>query len=318
MSNSTRHQLLGYLLNAVEPDERASIEQQLEQDESLRRELAILQTGLHPLASDHGHHEPPPGLAQRCCQYVYSRTEVMPASLSPQVGEATVRRRRWSWLDLSVAGAIAVAVAVLLVPAIFQSRLYSRLVACQNNLKDIGMAVANYSDHNGGALPGPQAEGLYNVAGIWAPKLVSQGYLQKPGRTVVCPSSKLADDLKFHVPTMAELEAMSPAQLSEIFPRLADYGFTLGYLDGENGKYKTHLNKHRSDFAVAADPPGNGPSNSPNHGGKGQNVLFEDGHYKYLNSSLVGDDDIYRNAHMKVGPGIGSSDAVIVPSQVRP
>jgi len=320
MSNPTRQHLIGYLLGAIESDEQTVVEQQLQHDEMLRRELELLRGSIHPLAVDHGHHEPPAGLAQRCCEYVYSRTEIMPAALSPVVENpaAASRSRRWSWLDLTVAGAIAVAVAVLLVPAIYQSRGYARLVACQSNLKDIGTAVSKYSDLHGGSYPIAPAGDRFNVAGMWAPTLISQGYLNEPDRTVVCPSSALADDLKFRVPTMKELEAMSPAQLVEIYPRLAGYGFTLGYIDADKGAYQAHHNQHRQNFAVAADPPGSGPSNSPNHGGDGQNVLFEDGHYKYLNSPRVNDDDIFQNARNEVAPGVHANDAVIVPSQIRP
>ena len=78
-----RQHLIGYLLNAVDTDERENIAQQLERDESLRRELDLLKTSLQPLSADRGHHEPPPGLARRCCDFVYSRTEIVPAALSP-------------------------------------------------------------------------------------------------------------------------------------------------------------------------------------------------------------------------------------------
>jgi len=76
-----REHLIDFLLDAVDNDERASIAQQLERDEGLRRDLDLLQKSLHPLAADQGHHEPPHGLARRCCDFIYSRTEIMPAAL---------------------------------------------------------------------------------------------------------------------------------------------------------------------------------------------------------------------------------------------
>jgi anti-sigma-K factor RskA len=128
MTSPMREHLIGYLLDAVEPHERAAVEEYLQRDESLRRELDLCRKGLEPLACDADHHEPPPGLAQRCCQYVYSRIELIPAALSPAAG-ASSGSRRWSWLDLSVAGAIAAAVAVLMVPAIYNSRIQAQLRA---------------------------------------------------------------------------------------------------------------------------------------------------------------------------------------------
>src|SRR6516165_783362 len=118
--NPMRENLLGYLLNAVEPEERSAVERSLAQDARLRDELALLRTGLAPLDGERAHHEPPKGLAQRCCEFVFTR-DIMPARLSPATSRETPRpRHRWSRLDLAVGGAIAAAVAVLILPAIYQ------------------------------------------------------------------------------------------------------------------------------------------------------------------------------------------------------
>ncbi len=61
MSNPIREQLVGYLLNAVEPDEHKQVETHLASDESLRQDLNTLQWGLLPLKVDADHHEPPAG-----------------------------------------------------------------------------------------------------------------------------------------------------------------------------------------------------------------------------------------------------------------
>src|SRR5262245_34839771 len=84
--NPMRENLLGYLLNAIEPDERTAVEENLARDGQLRGELDLLRTGLVPLGDDREHDEPPKGLAQRCCEYVSSRSELMPAKLSPAAG----------------------------------------------------------------------------------------------------------------------------------------------------------------------------------------------------------------------------------------
>ena len=186
--------------------------------------LEVLRKGLEPLAADQTHHQPPAGLAQRCCDYVFSRTEVMPAAFSATRNTKVVRNR-WSWLELSVAGAIAVAVAVLLLPKVYQSQVQSKLLACQNNLKDIGLAAADYSRRNGGYYPVAQPGDRVNAAGMWAPTLVSQNYLQQPGKSVVCPSSPLADDPQFHEPTLEEVQAMSAAQLAEIVATIEQLRF---------------------------------------------------------------------------------------------
>jgi len=323
MSNSShplREHLIGYLLNAVEPDERAVVEQHLQQDPSLCEELEVLRRGLHPLAEDHGHHVPPAGLAQRCCEFVKSRTEVMPAALSPSTSATAPVRRRWSWLDLTVAGAIAAAVAIFILPAIYQSHVQSQATACQKNLQDLGTALASYSDRHGSYYPATPPDERLNAAGIWGPTLISEGYLDRSGKTFVSPSSELANNPQFRVLSIEELKAMSDAQLAAILPLLSgDYGFTLGYRERDDGPIKSQRNKHRQNFAVAADKPGPGGANSPNHGGTGQHVLHDNGQVGFQTTpgSDEQDDNIYRNLHGQIAPGLHPNDAVIAPSETR-
>ncbi len=306
MSNPLREHLVGYLLNAVEADEHKVIEKQLARDGGLRQDVQLLQRSLEPLAVDQGHHDAPVGLAQRCCQYVYSRTEIMPVALSPAgtIG-GTVNRRRWSWLDLSVAGAIAVAVAVLLVPAIYQSSAHARLLACQNNLKDIGYATASYSDRNGGYYPIAEPG---DPAGSWAPQLVGDGYLTNADRSLICPSSKLADDRQFRVLKPAELKELknrlSPAEFAAVLDKLSgSYGETLGYTTDDGKTYQRQRMQHRHGFVIASDLPGEHAANSPNHGGRGQNVVFEDGSVAHLPSAVTaGGDNIFLNDMGQVAP----------------
>src|SRR5689334_14637936 len=151
--------LIGYLLDACDADERQQIEQHLQQDESLRRRCDVLKRAFEPLAHDKDHIEPPKGLAHRCCDYVFSRIEVMPAAISPVGGSAALseKRRRWSWLDVTVATAVAAAVMFLIGPAIFQARQQALKTTCQYNLKNLGDALASFSDRNGGNYPSPVA-----------------------------------------------------------------------------------------------------------------------------------------------------------------
>jgi hypothetical protein len=56
------------------------------------------------------------------------------------------------------------------------------------------------------------------------------------------------------------------------------------------------------------------------HGGRGQNVLFEDGHVAFLTSSQPCDsaDDIFANDHHLVAAGDHQNDSVIAPSGTAP
>ena len=309
-----RENLLGYLLNAVEPEERATIEQHLAHDEKLRTELDLLRRGLHPLSVDTQHHQPPVGLAQRCCDYVFNCAAVMPAQLS--MGDATLRAsRRWSWLDISVASAIAVAVAVLLLPAIYQSRIQSQILACQNNLKDLAFGAFDYSDKHGGYYPAMQPGDKLNTVGMWGPVLNENGYLPV-ANTEVCPSSSLAEDNGFSIPRVATLRHLSQAQYDALASRLGgSYAMALGQI--QNGTYKPQKHSNRN-FPVMADRPGPSGTDSLNHGGHSLNVLYDQGNIRHQTSPEAGmDRNIYANDNGEVAPGTSPSDAVLAPSEVH-
>jgi prepilin-type processing-associated H-X9-DG protein len=71
---------------------------------------------------------------------------------------------------------------------------------------------------------------------------------------------------------------------------------------------------------LADRPPAEGiNSNSINHGLAGQNVLFADGHIRFLSTRKIGaDDDIYTNRDGRVGAGLDVSDIVLGYSSARP
>jgi hypothetical protein len=132
----------------------------------------------------------------------------------------------------------------------------------------------------------------------------------------------LADEgSQFQVPTLDELERADAAQVVELHRRMGgSYAYNLGYMD--EGRYRPTKNLRRPDFALMADAPGDdvSPRCSPNHGGCGQNVLFEDGHVAHLKSCKAGKcgDDIYLNDDGVVAAGSHSNDAVVGASSVRP
>ena len=65
-----REELVGYLLDALDADERATVEQRLRQDSQLQHELELLHESLEPLRADEGSFDPPQGLAARTCAFV--------------------------------------------------------------------------------------------------------------------------------------------------------------------------------------------------------------------------------------------------------
>ena len=65
-------------------------------------------------------------------------------------------------------------------------------------------------------------------------------------------------------------------------------------------------------------PAEDGRTNSANHGGSGQNVLYADGHVIFRVTRTVAGDDIYLNRDQQVAAGLGATDAVLGASAARP
>jgi hypothetical protein len=306
-----RDQLLGYLLDALEPAERELVEARLLNDAGLQQDLACLRRKVALLDDDEC--EPPAGLAARTCNYVAARSAVASKPLPAPVGS-------WRVQDMIVGGGILLAACMLVFPAVAHSLSTARITNCQNNLRAIGVALAEYSDYYGGFFPLVPEEGPLAAAGMYGPVLTELQLVESPA-VLVCPSSPLANDGQpFTVPTSVQVMQVPTADLPRVQGRMGgSYGYTFGY--NENGKYLGHRNRGRVSFALMADSPGEQRGErSPNHGGVGQNVLFEDMHVVFLKHCRLSgcDDHIYINRDGYVGAGVGPDDAVIGGSSDRP
>ena len=330
MSDSIRNDLLGYLLDALEPDEMERVAQALRRDPALQEELRLLRGGLSLLREEDADIQPPPGLARRTCDLIARHERA--TEESPPAELAAPRRElssweppssagRWRPVDVAVALAVCLAGVAMIFPIINLSRARSRVTVCSNKLREIGVALTEYSEHQNGYFPRVEESGPMAAGGIYAPQLFSGGYVTDP-REFLCPGTPLAGESSFHIPTLAELNAAHDRSTEDALRRMmgGSYGYTLGYR--ENGVYKPTLNRHRETFALASDVPADDCSCSPNHGEMGQNVLLEDGHVVHLshNSTTVegSADDIFRNDDGKVAAGCQMNDAVVVPSYGMP
>lgn len=231
------------------------------------------------------------------------------------------RSRGWGWLDLVVAGGILAAGFLLLFPAIVNSRFQAQITACQENLHQVGRALTDYSQHHDGYFPRVPAEGRLAVAGVYAPILFDGGYLADP-RLLTCPGlsgNRLGPPT---IPTLQQLQVIAPGeQLVQLQRHMGgDYGYSLGHM--VDGRYEPTRNESRPQFALMADAPNYGQPQlqSLNHGGRGQNVLFEDGRVLFLpwakpNAEA---DDVFLNDTGQVAAGAHANDSVVSASGTRP
>lgn len=319
-----REQLLGYLLGALDDDEHDEIEQKLQQDQHLRQQLDWLDAQLDPLRCDQLQHMPPPGLAARTCAAVAGHQRehrfVTARSQMAMLGDGPPGSR-WSINDALVAAGVMVAACLLFFPAIASSRYQSRLAACQNNLRQLGQALGDYSDLHGGYFPNVPPAGNRSVSGIYAPLLKDAGLLTDDA-TVLCPSSTLASERDHWtgVPTLAEFDRARGSVLVSFQRNMGgSYGYHWGHV--AEGAYRPTRNLGRSQFALMSDSPSPHLSGrrTANHGSRGQNVLFEDGHVRFIVDCcpVHSGDDLFHSDRGLVEPGRHADDSVIVDSTTR-
>ncbi len=327
MTTSTRELLLGYLMGSLDDADREIVEKQLSQDPSLQRKLEKLDVSLDVLRMDGYDYPPPDGLADEACDFVARQTESDAVSAKHSVGlpPAPVSRARgnsWSLSDLIVAGGVVAATALLFFPAIANSRFHARLATCRNNMRQVGVALTEYSQSNGGYFPRVPARGNLAVAGVYAPTLM-ENELITGQQFFLCPSSELAEQPgRFRIPTLAEMRSASGRQLARL-QRLA--GGSLGYNLGHfaDGEYHGTRNQSRPYFALISDTPSVNLAGhqSANHGGSGQNFLLEDGSVRYLKNCRLGDcsdDNFFVSDRGFVEAGAHPDDSVLGHSASSP
>ena len=231
----------------------------------------------------------------------------------------------WRWQDLVVSAIVIGLVFIAFVPGLLHQRSDARVLACQNNLRQLGNSLTDYSDRHDGFFPPIPTSGKMSVASAFGPLLANEELLPDP-RVLLCPDSPQGEKFskqgqEFRVPRPAEIERIeSPQELLQTQQTMGgSYGYSLGY--NQNGSYRPTKNLHRPYFAVLSDSPGSAETGHPSHhGGRGQNVLFEDGHVLFLTQAHTagGRDDLFLNDAHQIAAGLHPNDGVIASGAVTP
>jgi hypothetical protein len=322
MTDRVRKQVLGYLLGVLDDSEMEEVRARLESDPAYRQAMRGACGNLKCLRGLQRSVLPPPRLAERTCEFLFDPTRrlrckaglrpMTPSPAGPQAGN------RLNWADVVVAAAIFLIAGLLVLPAISGTRFQARVSACQNNLRQVGQALTEYSHKNHDVFPEVPSQGHLAAAGIWAPMLKEKGYLAE-SEQVLCPESEQAHEKDFQIPSLDELRKAVGQELSRIQQKMGgSYGYGLGYL--VNGSYHDTRNLNREYFVIMADAPSpDRPDHqSMNHGGVGQNMLFEDLHIEFSGTPRIGNDEIYSNDNHEVAPGLHRDDAVVASSGTSP
>ena len=330
-----RDDLLGFVLGALDASEHEKIQRRLEQDAQLQQQLKHVQRGLELLQWDRQQIAPPAGLATRTCQLI---REISGSPAGPCVGPEVepsreflltpaARReaasdppRVWTLADFVVAAGVCLAAACLFFPAIVASRYHSQLTVCANNLGELGQALAMYSQHDPrGLIPVVPASGNAAFAGVWVPKLLEKGLIDNE-LLVRCPA-RGEKTLVVQIPTLNEIYKAQGPQLRRMHRVTGgDYAYRFGWM--KDGRLQGIRYQGQTNSPLLADNPLDQALESciSSHG-RGQNVLFEDGHVAFLTTRHrpgVERDDMFVNDLGLLEPGLHQNDCVLAPSPVSP
>jgi hypothetical protein len=317
--------LIGYLLDALDPDARQEVETALEARPELRSRLERLRAALAPLELDRELPEPPPGLAlgalARIAEY---RCRPLPDAPLPLPSQrlSPAPRRGFRRADVLAAAALLLLLGGLALPGVrLLWHAYSFRATCANNLRVLWTGLQSYSDFHDGALPKVSETGPQSVAGIFVPILHDAGVLNRDA-PLTCPgddrrisprSSLSMDDLK-------DLYSNSDDFQAAVKNLAGSYAYTIGYRS-EDGMLQGLRRDSGEGLPVLADRlPCRAFGNSPNHGGDGQNVLYLGGNVRWCPVRTVGmdRDDIYLNRRNEVKAGLDHDDTVLGCSEAQP
>jgi anti-sigma-K factor RskA len=318
--------LLGYALGALDDDERLKVDAELRQSPELECELEQARQWLEPLAWDGEPIEPPADLCKRTLARI---AELREAELPRVAGKLP---RHWSssrtWyrrVDVAVAAGIVLCLLVLLPSALNEVRYQYDKQVCQNSLRSWWNGLKGYGETHNGQLPDVAnlVDQDKQAAGVFVAALQDQQSVPQ-GTSIGCPATAIR---RLPAATLDDVRRMTPDQFKAYIQQLQlGLAYSLGYADGTGIRgLRFQSDGNNGYIPVMADWPTTTVmvgdlSNSPNHGGFGQNILYLDGHciFSTVRTAGVNGDDIYVNLARQVAAGKNVWDAVLAAPAARP
>jgi hypothetical protein len=318
---TTDDDLPGYLLDLLDPAERAAVAARLAADPAAAGRLARLRAALPPAGSPP---EPPADLALRTLARVAGhvvatepRRSTPPTPVEVIARDVAHDRPRLPVTDrpeartlggrfrieLVVAAGIGLIGVGLAATLVTRARQQSDAVACQANLMTLHQGLEGYADANAGRFPQVGTD-VHPVAGSFVAALADAGQCP-PGFRPACPA---AGGLPITDPRAVPTAAVG-------------YAYTLGHR-GANGavlgpRRAVAAGEENDLIPVCADIPAGAAAAPHPHG---QNVLYAGGFVRFATVSTVGPngDDIYLNQLGRVAAGVDRADAVLGVGVDRP
>jgi len=317
--------LAGYCTGSLDPDETAAMEAALSMDPALQMRVSAMRRRLDALSA-----WPDTPAPADLAEQTVSRVSRERRRRAHARADAPTGARRFRGIDVLVAACVVVMATLLLIPAVHQARHAQRVQLCSQRLSVVGQALLHYADHYGGHFPYVSRDDPSEGAGMFGALLMESGLLDRP-EVLQCPGRQ-RPTAQWHPPAVLEIRHAGgdPARTRALLRRASgDYGYGLGFLVGH--VYTSPQRALGGTCIVVADSPYRaGPAtdfseaardrhaNSVNHDGLGQNVLYADGHVRWISVRRIGTDDIFLNAHGQVRAGTTPTDNVVGFGSDRP
>ena len=286
MTDRMHQQLLGHLLGALDDAEEEQVDARLEHDERWRQELVRWRRRLGPLEVLRPDFEPPPGLAARTCRLVAAclptpRDILAPRRrMSPDLTPPS-RIARVGWHDLAIVALLLVTTGAVLLPAIHGSRFHARVATCQDGLRQFGTALSQYSHQHGNTVSQFARNGRLTPAGTYVAGLFDEGLLTEQMQGGWPNAWLAAQGVERATRPVGQQIHSFPSPRAAV-ARSSGHASPGPKFLGPPPWVVANTSGTRS--PLLADDPGDDPSRRPleSHGGRGRNVLFEDGHIDFL------------------------------------
>jgi hypothetical protein len=314
------HDLFDEVFGQLDESRREAIELLSSSEAEWGQRRVLFQRAVHQLLQDHEIHDPPPGLGDRALSLVIEHAQ----GERSRILDLPPPANRFRWSDFAVAASIFIASLLALVPAMNLQKASMLQLGCMDNLRQVGLALSQYASvHRSYPFVSPECPGSY--IGAFGVLLKDNGLLNNP-QILNCPC-RGRDNLPPGLPHFSQLcehEDREPGSLKAQMES-NDYAYAQGVRE-PSGQIVAISFPCQDLVPLSADqPPYDFSSrsildgNSPNHAGRGQNVLYAGGQVKYHRGRRLHgqDQDLYLNEDSRIAPGLHENDAVLTPAVFR-
>ncbi len=335
---TTREDWVGYLLGALDENEQASVERQIAADPRAAQKLERLRCKLHLLSDGLDEAPAPAGLTQRTCALLENPALLAQVTDSqpPQNDNAPQTKRpttyealgnspnRFTLMDTLVAIGACIAAIAIFFPALASSRMLAARMQCENNLRQVGVALHEFATISPDRrYPAIAAQGPLSVAGSYAPRLLEAGFLRYPQEMQCSQVARpaIAQAPETLLPTIDQLLEAPEEQLLVLHQDLSRvYNYNLGIQ--RDGDIEAPQMRGLSTYPVASDIVlvEGGELQAEAHEDGRLNILFDDGHVEFITLEHLPESmkQYFLNDQGQVAAGLNEDDAVIAIGTARP